>query len=178
MVDIFIENIIASADMGGDLDLDGILKQFPHCEYNPGVFPGVVFRPDEPKVVMLFFNDGKIMVTAAKSLEDVENSFNMAEKELKEKGLVLPPGTKREAPGEPGAEPGGPPAEAPVEEPAQPTEEEVPEEPTHEIPEEAEPEPEAPREEALEEKPQKEPTDEPPEEGEPSGKKKKKKKKK
>jgi len=36
MVEINIENIIASATMSNGLDLEMIVNTLPNCEYNPG----------------------------------------------------------------------------------------------------------------------------------------------
>ena len=90
MVEIFIENIIASATISSELDLNGIINALPSCEYNPGQFSGVIYRPEKPKVVVLLFNDGKIMVTAAKSVEDVKSAMESVEKQLKSAGLLTP----------------------------------------------------------------------------------------
>ena len=75
MVEIFIENIIASAVISSELDLDTIMNTLKDCEYNPDQFSGVIYRPAKPKVVVLLFNDGKVMVTAAKSVQDVEKAI-------------------------------------------------------------------------------------------------------
>ena len=90
MVEIFIENIIASATVSGSLDLEQIINTLPNCEYKPDQFPGVVFRPGDPHVVILLFNNGKMMVTAAKSVEDVQKGMEMVEGELEKAGLLTP----------------------------------------------------------------------------------------
>ncbi len=100
MVEIFIENIIASATISGELDLQQIIDKLPNCEYNPGQFSGVIYKPEKPRVVMLLFNNGKIMVTAAKSIQDVENSITMVEKQLSDAGLLNPIDQKPKKPTE------------------------------------------------------------------------------
>jgi len=96
MVEIFIENIIASATISEDLDLQNIINILPNCEYNPNQFSGVIYRPEKPPVVVLLFDTGKIMVTAAKSVDDVENSIKMVEKQLKDAGVLKPVKPKKE----------------------------------------------------------------------------------
>ncbi len=90
MVEIFIENIIASATISSGLDLVVVAQTLPNCEYNPDRFSGAVFRPDDPPVVILLFNNGKIMVTAAKSVADVESGMKNVESKLKDAGLIQP----------------------------------------------------------------------------------------
>ncbi len=90
MVQIFIENIIASATLSGELDLQKIIDTLPNCEYNPNQFPGVIYKPGDPPIFVLLFNTGKVMVTAAKSVEDVEKGINIVETELKKAGLLTP----------------------------------------------------------------------------------------
>ena len=92
MVNINIENIIASATLSSELELEKIINTLQNCEYNPNRFPGVIFRPDDPSVVVLLFNSGKIMVTAAKSIEDVEKAIKMVEDLLNKAGLIKPIG--------------------------------------------------------------------------------------
>ena len=146
MVEIFIENIIASATISSELNLDNIINTLPNCEYNPGQFSGVIYRPEAPPVVVLLFNSGKIMITAAKSIQDVENSIKMVEKQLKDAGLLTPP-----EPAEEKVEGEG--KETPVEEPEQTPEGEREEKP-EEKPEQT---PEGEREEMPEEKPEQTP---------------------
>ena len=47
---VSIENVVASATIDQDLNLDDIQKKFPKVEYNPESFPGAVFRMSNPKV--------------------------------------------------------------------------------------------------------------------------------
>ena len=96
MVEVFIENIIASATISDELELETIIQALPGCEYNPDQFSGVIYRPEKPRVVILIFNNGKIMVTAAKSIDDVKTAMTDVEKLLKDKGLLKPPKKKKE----------------------------------------------------------------------------------
>jgi len=88
-MDISIENIIASVDLMTELDLDTIAQQLPNCEYNPDRFPGVICRLDDPKIVILLFNNGKMMCTAARSMEDVQVAFEFVARDLHEKELLV-----------------------------------------------------------------------------------------
>jgi cobalamin biosynthesis protein CobT len=153
MAEIFIENIIASATISQSLDLEQLLKALPNCEYNPNQFSGVVFRPDDPKVVILLFDDGRVMVTAARNMEDVETSINLVEKRLKDAKMIIPVDKKKkeEAKKE----------DAKDKKKDEKAEEEVEEKPAEEVTEEGE----GKEEKEGEEKPQ-EPPDEEKKEGE------------
>ena len=47
---ITIQNIVASVSLNQRIDLQKIVEKFPHTEYNPSVFPGLVFRLKKPKL--------------------------------------------------------------------------------------------------------------------------------
>jgi transcription initiation factor TFIID TATA-box-binding protein len=71
---IKIQNIVASLDFGRGFDLEEIARNFETTEYEPEVFPGLVFRLDDPKVVLLLFVSGKGVCAGAKSKKDVERA--------------------------------------------------------------------------------------------------------
>lgn len=64
---VSIENVVASATIQQDLDLEKIQSKFPKVEYNPDQFPGAVFRLDKPKTATLLFRTGKMVCTGSKS---------------------------------------------------------------------------------------------------------------
>ncbi|MCW4040160.1 MAG: TATA box-binding protein, partial [Candidatus Bathyarchaeota archaeon] len=41
---INIENVVASATLKQNIDLNSVVKAFPNVEYRPEQFPGLVFR--------------------------------------------------------------------------------------------------------------------------------------
>lgn len=41
------------------------------CRYDPELFPGLIFRMDAPKVVLLIFASGKIVLTGAKERKQI-----------------------------------------------------------------------------------------------------------
>jgi transcription initiation factor TFIID TATA-box-binding protein len=53
-----------------------------HVEYEPEQFPGLVFRIQDPKIVVLIFSSGKIILTGGKTLEDVKKGLDVLEKKL------------------------------------------------------------------------------------------------
>jgi len=67
---IEIQNIVASASLGFQVNLDTLATECVNTEYEPEQFPGLVFRLDKPKTVMLIFRSGKIIITGAKTPDD------------------------------------------------------------------------------------------------------------
>lgn len=69
-----VQNMVASFDFGREFDLEDIARNFRNTEYEPEVFPGLVFRLDEPHVVVLLFVSGKGVCAGAKSEEDIKKA--------------------------------------------------------------------------------------------------------
>lgn len=69
-----VQNIVASFDFGREFDLERIARSFENTEYEPEVFPGLVFRLEEPKTVVLLFVSGKGVCAGAKSMADIKKS--------------------------------------------------------------------------------------------------------
>jgi transcription initiation factor TFIID TATA-box-binding protein len=71
---IAITNIVCSYNFGYPLNLGRImvaLMDYERGEYEPEVFPGLVCRITDPKMVFLLFSSGKIIITGGKNMEDV-----------------------------------------------------------------------------------------------------------
>ena len=64
---VSIENVVASASVDQEIDLNEITRKFPDTEYHPDQFPGLVFRLKTPKTATLIFRTGKMVCTGAKS---------------------------------------------------------------------------------------------------------------
>ena len=78
-----VQNIVASFDFAREFDLERIARSFENTEYEPEVFPGLVFRLDEPKVVVLLFVSGKGVCAGAKSMGDIKKAVVRITKLLK-----------------------------------------------------------------------------------------------
>ncbi|MEM3527960.1 MAG: TATA box-binding protein, partial [Candidatus Bathyarchaeia archaeon] len=52
---INIENVVASATLKQNIDLNSISRVFPGVEYKPEQFPGLVYRLNKPKTATLVF---------------------------------------------------------------------------------------------------------------------------
>ena len=79
---IKVQNIVASIDFGRKFDLEHIARSFANAEYEPEVFPGLVFRLKDPKVVVLLFVSGKGVCAGAKSMADVKRAAQKISKIL------------------------------------------------------------------------------------------------
>ncbi|CAD7940466.1 unnamed protein product [Amoebophrya sp. A120] len=67
-----LENLIAIADLGFPLRLEGIAYDFrEYSSYEPEMFSGLVWNHDEPKMSILVFVSGKIVITGAKTTDDM-----------------------------------------------------------------------------------------------------------
>jgi transcription initiation factor TFIID TATA-box-binding protein len=74
--EIKIVNIVATASLGCDLDLESVVKNVNNVIYEPEQFPGLIFRDLNNKVVSLIFSNGKLNLVGAKSSKSVNDSFN------------------------------------------------------------------------------------------------------
>ena len=88
--EITVQNIVATADLGCVINLNAIAVSLSleKVEYEPEQFPGLVYRMDTPKVVMLIFGSGKIVCTGARKTEDIELAVERITKELSDAGLL------------------------------------------------------------------------------------------
>jgi transcription initiation factor TFIID TATA-box-binding protein len=66
-----IQNIVASADIHGKVDLEAAADVLENVMYEPEQFPGLIYRMGDPKVVILIFTSGKLVCTGGKSAEMV-----------------------------------------------------------------------------------------------------------
>ncbi len=83
-----IQNIVASADLGGMIDLEKSAYSLGRTMYEPEQFPGLIYRMDEPKVVILLFASGKLVCTGAKHEEDVYEAVSKLHQRLENEDLI------------------------------------------------------------------------------------------
>ena len=80
-----VQNIVASFDFGREFDLERIARSYENTEYEPEVFPGLVFRLDDPKVVVLLFVSGKGVCAGAKGMKDIQRAAQKITKVLRQR---------------------------------------------------------------------------------------------
>jgi len=83
-----IQNIVASASLGGMIDLEKDAYTLGRTMYEPEQFPGLIYRMDEPKVVILLFASGKLVCTGAKREQDVYDAVNKLHQRLEDEKLI------------------------------------------------------------------------------------------
>ncbi len=84
-----VENIVSTVTLDQTLDLYAIERSIPGVEYNPEQFPGLVFRLDKPKVTALIFKSGKMVVTGAKSTDELIKAVKKIIKILRKHDMII-----------------------------------------------------------------------------------------
>lgn len=76
--DFKIQNIVGSCDIKFPIRLEGLASRHHHfSSYEPELFPGLIYRMIKPKIVLLIFVSGKIVLTGAKVREEIYTAFEM-----------------------------------------------------------------------------------------------------
>jgi transcription initiation factor TFIID TATA-box-binding protein len=86
--EIQIQNIVSSAGLGGHIDLEKTTYSLKRTMYEPEQFPGLIYRMDDPKVVILIFASGKLVCTGARKEAEVSRAVARLQETLEEKGLI------------------------------------------------------------------------------------------
>ena len=71
-----IQNIVGSCNVNFPIDLDKISTKYSDfSNYEPEIFPGLIYRLIEPKAVILIFVSGKLVITGCKRKVDIFTAF-------------------------------------------------------------------------------------------------------
>ena len=84
-----IENIVATVILDQTLDLNLIESKVPNVTYQPDQFPGLILRLEKPKTTALIFKSGKMVVTGAKSTQQLIEAVKKIIKLLRIKDYLL-----------------------------------------------------------------------------------------
>ena len=84
-----IQNIVASVSLGGKIDLEKATYKLEKTMYEPEQFPGLIYRVDQPKVVILIFSTGKLVVAGAKKEQEVYEAVNKLQGRLEEEKIIF-----------------------------------------------------------------------------------------
>jgi transcription initiation factor TFIID TATA-box-binding protein len=84
---IKVENVVSSGSFGIPLNLDFISLTLDRTIYEPEVFPGLIYKVEDPKVCFLIFSSGNIICTGAKNNKDIVTAVRDLAVTLKESGI-------------------------------------------------------------------------------------------
>ena len=77
MQDFKVQNIVGSCDVGFPISLESLSSTHESFStYEPELFPGLIYRMQIPKIVLLIFASGKIVLTGAKNKQDIFTAFD------------------------------------------------------------------------------------------------------
>ena len=71
-----IQNIVGSCDVKFPIRLEGLAYKHSHySSYEPELFPGLIYRMVSPKIVLLIFVSGKVVLTGGKVRKEIYAAF-------------------------------------------------------------------------------------------------------
>ncbi len=85
---IEIQNIVASANLGKNVDLELAAEKLEKSLYEPEQFPGLIYQMTNPKVVILLFASGKLVCTGAKKEEMAYEAIEKLKARLEREGIL------------------------------------------------------------------------------------------
>jgi transcription initiation factor TFIID TATA-box-binding protein len=84
-----VTNIVASSNLGLELDLFMLARDIPEIEYEPEQFPGAILKYDDPKATLLLFKNGKVVCVGCKTKAAIEKTIAKTLKMLKPKAKKI-----------------------------------------------------------------------------------------
>ncbi|XP_053720591.1 uncharacterized protein LOC128758557 [Synchiropus splendidus] len=76
-MDFKIQNMVGSCDVKFPIRLEGlVLSHHQFCSYEPELFPGLIYKMLKPKIVLLIFVSGKVVLTGAKLRGEIYKAFD------------------------------------------------------------------------------------------------------
>jgi len=74
--DFKIQNMVGSCDVKFPIRLEGlVLTHSQFSSYEPELFPGLIYRMVKPRIVLLIFVSGKVVLTGAKVRQEIYEAF-------------------------------------------------------------------------------------------------------
>jgi len=86
--EITIQNIVASGDLHTNIDLNMAAIVMEYAMYEPEVFPGLIYRMQDPKTVFLIFSTGRIVCTGAKRRDIVRDAVLKLNQQVRDLGVA------------------------------------------------------------------------------------------
>jgi transcription initiation factor TFIID TATA-box-binding protein len=84
--EIKVMNMTVSTDLHQSLKLRRLMKSLQTVEYNRKVFPGLIYKGDDPNTVILLFDSGKIVCNGIR-LEDITIALDKMLEKLSSFGI-------------------------------------------------------------------------------------------
>jgi len=81
---ITVQNIVASGAIDLDLNLNTLSLELENTEYEPEQFPGLVYKLDEPNATFLLFSNGKLVCTGTKNKNQLNDSMEQLNRNVRE----------------------------------------------------------------------------------------------
>ena len=75
--------------MGKELDLNSLALSLNGAEYDPQIFPGLVYRLKDPKTATLLFRSGKLVCTGAKTHDQVKRAIDTVVANIQKSGIDI-----------------------------------------------------------------------------------------
>jgi len=89
LMDIQVQNIVASVVTGEIFDLNMISSNLVGSKYSTEKFPGLIYKLKDPKTAILVFTTGKLVVTGAKTVEKVYEAVDKFLGKLEDIGVKV-----------------------------------------------------------------------------------------
>lgn len=91
--EIQIKNVVATANLGGLVEFDKLCEVAENMRwkvmYEPDQFPGLIYRMENPKCVLLVFSNGKIVCVGARTEHEAYDAIFNLRQQLIENKLIL-----------------------------------------------------------------------------------------
>ena len=86
--DVAIRNVVASAELGCQIDLEDAANCLNRTIYEPDQFPGLIYKLKDSAIVFLLFASGRLVCTGASHEVDVPRAIVALRETLVIKGLI------------------------------------------------------------------------------------------
>jgi len=88
--DVKIQNIVVSCDLfTNNCTVKKVVKNIENVQYDPLKFPGACIRLKEPKVSILLFDSGRIVISGLKSEDLIIKAIDLLKSKLKKFGVTF-----------------------------------------------------------------------------------------
>ena len=84
-----IQNVVASAALGQEIDLESVAVDLNDVDFNPEQFPGLIYRPETAEATCLIFRSGKISCTGGGSVGVAHETIQTAMEAFRELGIEV-----------------------------------------------------------------------------------------